>query len=160
MHIACIHPNRLSVNPQRLFPAGFIQQKNGAARRVLCFPQAGAEGPDLPAEFTGGNAGCLAEYPQEIGVVPETAFDGDFLQGDIRVDHLAGEFNPAVQDIIVDAPAGNPGEFMAEIADADAKAPGQVISLDGLVVIRVNIGGDFPDQGFRTVHAYASSPAC
>ena len=49
---------------------------------------------------------------------------------------------------------------MAEIADADAKAPGQIISFDGLVVMPVNISGDFPDQGFRTVHGSASSPDC
>ena len=64
------------------------------------------------------------------------------------MDHLPGKLNPAVKDIIVDAPAGDPGEFMAEIADADAEPFGQVIAFDGLVVIRVNIRGDFPDQGF------------
>ena len=58
------------------------------------------------------------------------------------MDHLPGKFNPAVKDVIVDAPAGDPGEFMAEIADADAKAPGQIISFDGLVVMPVNMSGD------------------
>ena len=77
----------------------------------------------------------------------ETAFDCDILQGHVCLHQLPRQGDPAGQDVVVDAPAGDTGEFVAEIADTDAETPGQIITLDGMIEVVVNISGNFPDQG-------------
>ena len=111
------------------------------ARRAVAlsflYPDPG--GLALPAEFTGGDTCCLAEYPQEIGVITETAAGRDFLQRHIRLHHLPRQLNAAGQNVIVNASSRNPGKFMAQVADADAEALCQVISPNRLGIIGIDI---------------------
>lgn len=101
---------------------------------------------ELLAILTGGHADDFAEGAEEIGIIIEAALIGDIVEGGGTQHLLAGEHDPAIEHVIIDAAVGEADELMGKIGHADTEGAGEIFDADGLGVVIIYVGKNFLDD--------------